>query len=35
MGLISEILNRTYYESQGKKVYLVKEAVGFDTDGGK
>lgn len=35
MGLISEILNRTYYESQGKKVYLVKEAVGFDTDGGR
>ena len=32
MGLISEILNRTYYESQGKKVYLVKETSGFDSE---
>ncbi|MFN6037898.1 MAG: glycosyltransferase family 2 protein [Bacteroidota bacterium] len=30
LGLISEILNRTYYESQGKKVYMVKESVGFE-----
>lgn len=25
MGLIAEILNRTYHESQGKPVYLIKE----------
>ena len=25
MGLIAEILNRTYHESQGKSVYVVKE----------
>jgi glycosyltransferase involved in cell wall biosynthesis len=31
MGLIAEMQNRTYYESQGKKVYLVKETKGFDT----
>lgn len=30
MGLISEMLNRTYYESQGKKFYLVKESKGFE-----
>jgi glycosyltransferase involved in cell wall biosynthesis len=30
MGLIAEMQNRTYYESQGKKVYLVKEIKGFD-----
>jgi glycosyltransferase involved in cell wall biosynthesis len=27
MGLIAEIIMRTYYESQGKKVYLVKDTV--------
>ena len=25
MGLIAEIIMRTYYESQGKQVYLVQE----------
>ena len=30
MGLIAEMQNRTYYESQGKKVYLVKETKGFE-----
>ena len=30
MGLIAEMQNRTYYESQGKKVYLVKETIGFE-----
>jgi len=25
MGLISEMLNRTYYESQDKKIYVIKE----------
>jgi len=32
MGLISEILNRTYYESQGKRVYSVRTAKGFQKD---
>jgi dolichol-phosphate mannosyltransferase len=27
MGLIAEIIMRTYYESQGKQVYLVKETI--------
>ncbi len=27
MGLIAEIIMRTYYESQGKRVYLVKETI--------
>ena len=27
MGLIAEIIMRTYYESQGKQVYLVKDTV--------
>jgi glycosyltransferase involved in cell wall biosynthesis len=31
MGLLGEILMRTYYESQGKKTYLVRETVNFDT----
>lgn len=30
MGLIAEIIMRTYYESQGKRVYLVKS--GFNVD---
>lgn len=29
MGLIAEIIMRTYYESQDKRVYLVKDAVNF------
>jgi glycosyltransferase involved in cell wall biosynthesis len=29
MGLIAEIIMRTYYESQGKHVYLVRETVNF------
>jgi glycosyltransferase involved in cell wall biosynthesis len=30
MGLLAEILIRTYHESQSKPIYLVKEKVGFD-----
>ena len=30
MGLLGEILIRTYHESQGKKTYLVGETVNFD-----
>lgn len=29
MGLIAELLMRTYHESQGKAIYLVKEKVNF------
>jgi hypothetical protein len=33
MGLLGEILMRTYYESQKKKTYLVRDLVNFeDTD---
>jgi glycosyltransferase involved in cell wall biosynthesis len=27
MGLIAEMLNRTYHESQGKSVYMIKEII--------
>lgn len=30
MGLLGEVLIRTYHESQGKKTYLVGELVNFD-----
>lgn len=30
MGLIAEIIMRTYYESQGKRVYLVKSSFNLD-----
>jgi len=30
MGLIAELLMRTYHESQGKKTYRIKEKIGFD-----
>jgi dolichol-phosphate mannosyltransferase len=30
MGLLAEILVRTYFESQQKSVYLVKEVVNID-----
>lgn len=29
LGLIGELLTRTYYEAQGKKPYRVKEKIGF------
>lgn len=29
MGVLAEIITRTYYESQGKKPYLIKETAGF------
>ena len=32
MGLIAEIMMRTYYESQGKQVYLVKETINVQRD---
>jgi len=30
MGLIAEILNRTYHESQGKPTYLIKSTANFN-----
>lgn len=32
LGLIAEIMIRTYFESQGKATYLITEAAGFDED---
>jgi hypothetical protein len=32
MGLLSEIIMRTYYESQGKAVYLVKSTTNLGPD---
>jgi dolichol-phosphate mannosyltransferase len=29
-GIIAEVLMRTYFESQGRRPYLVRKAVGFD-----
>lgn len=29
MGLIAELLTRTYHESQGKRAYFIKERIGF------
>lgn len=30
MGLIGEMMTRTYFESQGKRAYLVRNAINFD-----
>lgn len=32
MGLLAEIVMRTYYESQGKSVYLVRDTLNFGED---
>ena len=32
MGLMTELIVRTYYESQGKTIYRVREQLGFDAD---
>ena len=29
MGLLAEILIRTYYESQDKPIYLIKDKINF------
>jgi len=31
MGLLAEMLVRTYHESQAKPIYAVKERIGFDS----
>jgi hypothetical protein len=30
MGLLAELLVRTYHESQDKAIYAVREKIGFD-----
>jgi glycosyltransferase involved in cell wall biosynthesis len=32
MGLLAEMLVRTYHESQAKRIYAVKERIGFERD---
>ena len=32
MGLLGEITIRTYYESQGKSIYLIREQLNFDDE---
>jgi hypothetical protein len=32
MGLLAEIIMRTYYESQGKTVYLVGRTVNLESE---
>jgi dolichol-phosphate mannosyltransferase len=32
MGLLAEMLVRTYHESQNKSIYAVRERIGFDAD---
>jgi dolichol-phosphate mannosyltransferase len=32
LGLLAEIVMRTYFESQGRRAYLVGELVNFDRD---
>jgi glycosyltransferase involved in cell wall biosynthesis len=32
MGLLAEMLVRTYHESQAKRIYAVREKIGFDKD---
>ena len=34
MGLLAELLVRTYHESQDKAIYAVREKIGFDNDCG-
>jgi hypothetical protein len=35
MGLIGELLTRTYHESQGKSAYHVKTTLNLDDDTGR
>ena len=32
MGLIGEMMTRTYFESQGKRAYLVRNALNFENN---
>jgi dolichol-phosphate mannosyltransferase len=33
LGLVAETLSRTYYESQGKSPYIIRELINFDVEG--
>jgi dolichol-phosphate mannosyltransferase len=33
MGLLAEMLVRTYHESQSKRIYAVREMIGFESSG--
>jgi hypothetical protein len=35
MGLLAEMVARTYHESQDKPIYVVRETLGFGTDSSK
>jgi hypothetical protein len=32
IGLVAEIVSRTYYESQDKRIYHTRELLNLDTD---
>jgi hypothetical protein len=32
MGLLAEMLVRTYHESQAKAIYAVREKIGFNNE---
>ena len=32
MGLLAELLVRTYHESQGKRIYTIREKIGFKSE---
>jgi hypothetical protein len=34
MGLLAEMITRTFYESQGKRTYLVRESRNLDLPNG-
>jgi hypothetical protein len=35
MGLLAEMLARTYHESQDKPIYVVRETLGFGAESSK
>ena len=32
MGIIAEMMMRTYYESQGKRPYMIKKTINLDDE---
>jgi len=32
LGLIGEVLSRTYFESQGKSAYQIRKTINLDND---
>jgi hypothetical protein len=35
MGLIAEMVVRTYHESQGKPIYTIKTKINFENEAGQ